>query len=677
VARQATGMVKGKKQGHQSKPGQGKRRDAASNPGRESFRQKASSGYGEEDMDDVLQLNESASERASDSEREEDIMLKEDDDDDEDWDDVDDEEEEAGGFKKALQETKTPGKSGRAEEKLSRKEAKTVAQEAVERGTAGWQRTDFYGGEDVDSEDEGSDEELNFEEAKRLEERRAQRLGLAGADPLAVLLGGDEATATTAAAGETPAAAAEAAASEGTAAKFESLFAEGAEAASVPRDLSQLSESRRKKLVRSEAPELAPLLADFKDKLASLKELLPLLAPESLSKLPESGAAYLDSKLNLLLNTLANLSYYTLLRAEGVQVRSHPVVSQLVWLKELHENLAPLDSKLRVASRRAAKAVRKAGLKGTAFKLDQEQDLEDEVVEEAEQAASQPPRRPSIRERLLALKAAQAQRGAATAVASRGASLAAAAELPATADLLALPGKTKRGSGSRSGAPADLHEVDPTVGAFMPKSTLGAAVMGAQQYISDVASRAVQRSADQDVEPKQRRSRHERGQKYEEEEEKEPVTMGVALLEDLPESKTQARKKKQQLGSGFGSGEEGGDDDPIVRAAREKAARRREKKTEKERQRQEHAKLRQFKPVVEVEGRRKTSQKILRNKGLVRQRKKDAANSRVNNRKKYEKGIKRRKGAVQEMRAGAEDGVSYAGEATGVRTHLKKSLKLS
>ena len=38
--------------------------------------------------------------------------------------------------------------------------------------------------------------------------------------------------------------------------------------------------------------------------------------------------------------------------------------------------------------------------------------------------------------------------------------------------------------------------------------------------------------------------------------------------------------------------------------------------------------------------------------------------------------VKRRKGAVQDMREAAGDGVTYAGEATGVRTNLQKSLKL-
>ena len=56
--------------------------------------------------------------------------------------------------------------------------------------------------------------------------------------------------------------------------------------------------------------------------------------------------------------------------------------------------------------------------------------------------------------------------------------------------------------------------------------------------------------------------------------------------------------------------------------------------------------------------------------------KKKAGNARVANRQKYDKLVKRRKGAVQEMREGAADGATYDGEATGLRTNLRKSMKL-
>merc|ERR1712066_921775 len=69
-----------------------------------------------------------------------------------------------------------------------------------------------------------------------------------------------------------------------------------------------------------------------------------------------TGGADLEAKAALLLNTLANLSFYLLLRSEGEAVRAHPVVPQLVWLRELHEKLAPLDKKLSPKVRKAISA---------------------------------------------------------------------------------------------------------------------------------------------------------------------------------------------------------------------------------------------------------------------------------------------------------------------------------
>merc|ERR1712139_557762 len=74
---------------------------------------------------------------------------------------------------------------------------------------------------------------------------------------------------------------------------------------------------------------------------------------------------------------------------------------------------------------------------------------------------------------------------------------------------------------------------------------------------------------------------------------------------------------------------------------------------------EEARRLKEFHPEEVAEGRRETSKKILKNRGLVRIRKKKAGNARVANKQKYQKTIKRRKGAVQEMRQGADDGATY------------------
>ena len=80
----------------------------------------------------------------------------------------------------------------------------------------------------------------------------------------------------------------------------------------------------------------------------------------------------------------------------------------------------------------------------------------------------------------------------------------------------------------------------------------------------------------------------------------------------------------------------------------------------------------------ETEDRRDAGYKIMKNKGLTRIRKKEVRNSRVKYRNKFEKALMRRKGQVQDtIREGPSDGANYAGEETGIRTHVKKSVRLS
>merc|ERR1740129_1088465 len=115
--------------------------------------------------------------------------------------------------------------------------------------------------------------------------------------------------------------------------------------------------------------------------------------------------------------------------------------------------------------------------------------------------------------------------------------------------------------------------------------------------------------------------------------------------------------------------EQADEEDELIRGASIAA------RAEKEVQREEARRLRQHRPEEVVEGRRKTTKKILENRGLVRFRKKQAGNARVSNKRKYTKALVRRKGAVQEHREAAADGATYEGEATGVRTHVRKSIK--
>ncbi|XP_076277557.1 UTP3 small subunit processome component Sas10 [Lasioglossum baleicum] len=77
--------------------------------------------------------------------------------------------------------------------------------------------------------------------------------------------------------------------------------------------------------------------------------------------------------------------------------------------------------------------------------------------------------------------------------------------------------------------------------------------------------------------------------------------------------------------------------------------------------------------VIESEGKRGITYQIAKNKGLTPHRKKDQRNPRVKHRNKYRKAKIRRKGAVREVR---KEIVRYAGEISGIKAGVKKSIKL-
>ncbi|CAO1434522.1 unnamed protein product [Diamesa serratosioi] len=70
---------------------------------------------------------------------------------------------------------------------------------------------------------------------------------------------------------------------------------------------------------------------------------------------------------------------------------------------------------------------------------------------------------------------------------------------------------------------------------------------------------------------------------------------------------------------------------------------------------------------------RKITRQIEKNKGLTAQKRKELRNPRVKNKIKFKKAVIRRKGAVQQVRSKVD---LYGGEASGVKTHLKRSVKI-
>eukprot|EP00933_Yihiella_yeosuensis_P024914 TRINITY_DN19311_c2_g1_i1.p1 TRINITY_DN19311_c2_g1~~TRINITY_DN19311_c2_g1_i1.p1 ORF type:complete len:635 (-),score=214.05 TRINITY_DN19311_c2_g1_i1:72-1976(-) len=612
--------------------------------------------YGQDPADAFLKLHDDDASEGGDSygEEQEDIMtLGKYEGEDDEW------EEEAKPAKKA----------GKKDAK------KRYDEEDVGPVSKGWRSTDFYGGEDGgDDSEAGSDEDLALQEAKKLEELRALRLR-GSQDHLAALLGGGDVVEEAVSQEPTKKSRIKGKSEDSSKlkgpvddaddAQFESTFAAEAEVTSVgKKDLSKLSDAKRKSLLKKEAPELVPLLSDFQEKLKGLKQLLPLLAPKARSHLPASGASYIEAKACLLLNHLANLSYYLLLRAEGSDIKAHPVVSQLVWLKELQENLGEVDSKLSKKLKKAAVAAQEIPEDDDDDDEDDddEQDLDEQVggalsSKARAQESAVPKPKATLAERLARLKGA----GGNGNVNASGGKVRTASDVAMktvvgrTDDLLRLPSRRRRGGDGGEG-PKDLDEYDPTLGAWMPSTNVSSQLSEVQQFLRERQNKSKPSAADVNPEPRARKAR-ERVR-----EELDPREL-ANLNEDADDA-----------------GAEGDDDDDggaIIRQAKERAKAKKERMTAAEEAKLKTKLAKQYHPEKETEGRRSTSRKILENRGLARQRKKQAGNARVANRQKYEKLVKRRRGAVQDMREAAADGATYEGEATGVRTHLRKSQKLS
>ncbi|KAM8757148.1 something about silencing protein 10 [Acanthopagrus schlegelii] len=116
----------------------------------------------------------------------------------------------------------------------------------------------------------------------------------------------------------------------------------------IVKDLKQMSQKEKMKLLKKESPELLELIQDFKAKLAELKdELQPLVQMVKDGKIPPGkGADYLKTKQQLYLNYCTNISFYMVLKAKRIPAHNHPVIERLLTYRNLINELGAVDARL-------------------------------------------------------------------------------------------------------------------------------------------------------------------------------------------------------------------------------------------------------------------------------------------------------------------------------------------
>ncbi|OII74754.1 nucleolar ribonucleoprotein [Cryptosporidium ubiquitum] len=98
--------------------------------------------------------------------------------------------------------------------------------------------------------------------------------------------------------------------------------------------------------------ELAPLLANVKEKVTEVEERMQVLldlvkTKEGSGLVTEKGMEYLDSKNTLLLMYIGYLCYYMMLKTSpNVNIKEHPILLRLVTLRTMMEKLKPIDIRL-------------------------------------------------------------------------------------------------------------------------------------------------------------------------------------------------------------------------------------------------------------------------------------------------------------------------------------------
>ncbi|KAF7654029.1 hypothetical protein LDENG_00075730 [Lucifuga dentata] len=116
----------------------------------------------------------------------------------------------------------------------------------------------------------------------------------------------------------------------------------------IVKDLKQMSQKEKMKLLKKESPELLELIQDFKAKLTELKdELQPLVQMVNNGQIPPGkGADYLKTKQQLYLNYCTNISFYLVLKAKRIPAHNHPVIERLLTYRNLINELSAVDDRL-------------------------------------------------------------------------------------------------------------------------------------------------------------------------------------------------------------------------------------------------------------------------------------------------------------------------------------------
>jgi len=531
-----------------------------------------------------------------------------------------------------------------------------AAEEDDDTGIWGTTKQDYYGADDMETEQDALDEET---EAKRIQQKQLQ--GMTAAD-----YGFDED---------------EWQDSKKDAAKEKNDKAVVTEVLPQMKISEDMSPAERLKLLKSRYPEFEPLSKDFLELQEEMKELRKdaIHAQEYLKspgiRIPEGFVPVAVTKHRAASAYITVLSmYFALLTSQAKDIdavalplnvlRDHPVMDSLLKSREMWLKAKVLPGEELVGNEADAEA-------------DGDSDEVDEDLEELSDTLAKPKKQLS--------KKTKAQKAAAAADAEAEARR--AEKMAKTeADLMDLdallgqkPSKKKKAAkpvqflhGENDSDFGDETELTAQEQADKDKKR-----KSLRFYTSQIAQKANKRGAagrnaggDDDIPYRERlKDKQARLMAEAEKRGRKPTAAGEELG---GESDEEDRRQAKEI-----RGEADSEDDYYDMVAAKSSKKKSDKKALADAQREAAASGGRVveQEVVGADGKRKISYLIEKNKGLTPHRKKDVRNPRVKKRKKYEEKTKKL-ASMKPTYKGGEGRGGYGGEMTGIKSGIVKSTKL-
>eukprot|EP00762_Andalucia_godoyi_P002794 ANDGO_04500.mRNA.1 Something about silencing protein 10 len=222
------------------------------------------------------------------------------------------------------------GEDGTGSRKLGKKHADAVEEDEM----AMWsgKKHDYYDGDDYA---DGSDEEQAYEEEKEVQKlRQKQARELKDEDFLGSALTDSAASKSVKSKKNAKQADMEADSEE---MEFESVD----RVERIEKNLQKLSKDEKLKLLRKTSPEVETMIKEIHSRMESVHGEMDevLRAAKSIKAAQAAVVPFLEMKRHVTLSYCLSLSFYLLMKADGVSVKDHPVNAQLLQSKALVDKL--------------------------------------------------------------------------------------------------------------------------------------------------------------------------------------------------------------------------------------------------------------------------------------------------------------------------------------------------